>query len=64
MCVIESEQEICGTCRFWDFLHYAAGGGDNLDCKRFPRYEEKGKFESCGEWKSRKEKQILHESKE
>lgn len=59
------EEEICGTCRFWDFLHYTGpGGGDNLDCKRFPRYEKKREFETCGEWKTRRKKEILHESKE
>ena len=71
------EEEICGTCRFWDFLHYTGptgkayvgnevviASGDVLDCKRFPRYEKKNELETCGEWKPRYKKQILHESKE
>ena len=59
------EEEICGTCRFWDFLYLThILPMDVLDCKRFPKYEKKRESESCGEWKPRYKKQILHESKE
>lgn len=63
MCAEENEQHICGTCRCWEYEQKDAAS--RAPCIRFPqvvmKHETLGR---CEEWKSRKEKQILHESKE